>query len=261
MRRLVSLSFILGFMWPLQSQAELLPHRADYSLRLGAAANALRVGTATHDLSADCTGWKLKRDINVELALTAAWKMNIASRLDGAEARNTAFRYRLVQNQNGAERQTEGRAQRAPNEVRVDIASPGGPAQFTLPAATLMPVSGIGHMIERLKAGAFSFPALMFDAEVIHDGFLVDVSTLEKDTLRAARPSDRRVAVPEGKSWPVSLTFTRARRQQSNPLFTVTALVWESGILDRLTVNTGLVSVTADLQSLELRKKPVCPRS
>ncbi|HYC63765.1 MAG TPA: hypothetical protein VEC14_03455, partial [Reyranellaceae bacterium] len=115
--------------------------------------------------------------------------------------------------------------------------------------------------IERLKAGALSFPALMYDAEVIHDGFLVDVSVLEKDTLRAARPSDRPVAVPEGRSWPLSLTFTRVRQQQTNPLFTVTALVWESGILDRLTVNTGLVSVTADLQTLDVRKPPVCPRS
>ena len=96
---------------------------------------------------------------------------------------------------------------------------------------------------------------------MIHDGFLVDVSVLEKETLRPLRPSDRQVAVPEGRSWPVSLAFTRARQQQTNPLFTVTALVWETGILDRLTVNTGLVSVTADLQALELRKPPSCPRS
>jgi hypothetical protein len=261
MQRFVSLLFLLGLSWPLSAQADLLPHRADYSLRLGPAANALRVGTAVHDLAAECTGWKLRRDINVELALTAAWKMTVASKLDGAEARNTAFRYRLVQDQNGAERQTEGRAQRAPNEVRVEIASSGSPAQFTLPAATLMPVQGIAHMIDRLKTGTFSFPALMFDPEVIHDGFLVDVSVLEKETLRPLRPSDRQVAVPEGRSWPVSLAFTRARQQQTNPLFTVTALVWETGILDRLTVNTGLVSVTADLQALELRKPPSCPRS
>jgi hypothetical protein len=31
--------------------------------------------------------------------------------------------------------------------------------------------------------------------------------------------------------------------------------------LDHLTVETGLVTITADLQSLEMRKAPVCPRS
>ena len=36
---------------------------------------------------------------------------------------------------------------------------------------------------------------------------------------------------------------------------------FESGVLDHLTVETGLVSVTADLQSLEMRRAPVCPRS
>ena len=38
------------------------PHRAEYTLRLGAAANAPRIGTAVHDLSQDCAGWHLKRD-------------------------------------------------------------------------------------------------------------------------------------------------------------------------------------------------------
>ena len=50
--------------------AEVQPHRAEYALRLGAAANAPRIGTAVQDLSRDCTGWHLKRDIKTEIALT-----------------------------------------------------------------------------------------------------------------------------------------------------------------------------------------------
>lgn len=80
-------------------------------------------------------------------------------------------------------------------------------------------------------------------------------------TLRAARPTDRPVAVPEGKSCPVSMTFTRGRQQDQRPLFTVTAVVWETGIFDRLTADTGRVSVTADFQSLELDKAPHRPGS
>ena len=36
---------------------------------------------------------------------------------------------------------------------------------------------------------------------------------------------------------------------------------FENGVLDRLTIDTGLVTVTADLQALEMRPVPTCPRS
>ena len=259
---LACLSLALAALWPQSVQAEIVPHRAEYSLKLGAAANAVRVGTAIHDLEADCAGWRLKRDINVELSLTSAWKLAVGSKLDGEEARGgSSFRYRVTQIQNANERHSQGRVQRREGEVRAEIVAGGQPTQFNLPAATLMPVQAIGHLIDRLRGGALSFPALTFDAEVIGDGFLVDVEVLDRAALRAARPTDREVVPPDGKSWPVSLTFTRGRQQQQNPLFTVTTLIWETGILDRLTVNTGMVAVTADLQALDIRKTPHCPRS
>ena len=55
--------------------------------------------------------------------------------------------------------------------------------------------------------------------------------------------------------------FTRGRQQDSRPLFTVAGQVFDNGVLDRLTVETGLVTVTADLQALEMRPVPICPRS
>ncbi len=242
--------------------ADPLPHRAEYSLRLGPAANAPRIGTAVQDLTAECSGWQIKRDINAELGLTASWKIAVGSKLDGEESRGGgAFRYQAMQIQNGNERLTKGRLQRAAKEVRGDLMTANGPAQLMLPLATLMPIASIGHLVERLRGGATSFPALMYDAEVVSDAMLVDVQTLDRGTLRAARPSDRKIVPPDGKSWPVSMTFTRGRNQDQRPLFTVTALVWETGVLDRLTVDTGLVSVTADLQALDFHKSPNCPRS
>ena len=57
------------------------------------------------------------------------------------------------------------------------------------------------------------------------------------------------------------MTFTRGRQQDTRPLFRVAALVFDNGVLDRLTVDTGLVTVTADLQALQMRPPPSCPRS
>ena len=247
---------------PSLAQAQVQPHHAEYSLRLGTTPDAPRIGTAVQDLSLDCAGWHLRRDITTEIVLTSSLSFNIASKLDAEERRGgNVLRYRLLQNQNGNERETRGRIERVGDELRAEIVSANGrPAQFMLPPSTLMPVAAIDHLIARLRAGAAAFPALAFDAEVIGDAFLVDVDQLDPGVVRSTRPGDPTVAVP-GKSWPVLMTFTRGRTQQQRPLFTVSAQVFESGVLDHLTVDTGLVTVTADLQSLEMRKPPVCPRS
>jgi hypothetical protein len=239
MRRLVGFFLAGAVLAPGVAGAQVQPHRAEYALRLGLAANAPRIGTAVHDLSLDCAGWHLKRDIKTEIALTASWKMSLASKLDGQEPKSgSAFRF------------------------STEIVQPGAPPnQFVLPPPTLMPVAAIDHLIERLRANAASFPALMFDAEVMGDAFLIDVTEQQRSQQRAARPPDKPVAALPGKSWPVFMTFTRGRQQDTRPLFSVAAQVFDNGVLDRLTVETGLVTVTADLQTLEMRPLPNCPRS
>jgi hypothetical protein len=180
MRRLVGFVLAGAVLAPGLALAQVQPHRAEYALRLGMTPNAPRIGTAIHDLSLDCTGWHLKRDIKTEIALTA---------------------------------------------------------------------------------NAANFPALMFDAEVMGDAFLIEVTEQPRDQLRAGRSVDKPATAPTGKSWPVFMTFTRGRQQDTRPLFSVGALVFDNGVLDRLTIETGLVTVTADLQSLEMRPVPNCPRS
>ena len=110
MRRLVGFLLAGAVLVPGVAAAQVQPHRAEYALRLGIAANAPRIGTAIHDLSLDCSGWHLKRDIKTEIALTASWKMSLASKLDGQEPKSgNGFRYSTVQVQNGSEREFKGR--------------------------------------------------------------------------------------------------------------------------------------------------------
>jgi hypothetical protein len=259
MRALMCVLSTGALLWPQWAFAQVQPHRAEYTLRLGVAANAARIGSAVQDLTLNCDGWHLKRDVKGEIALTASWKVNLASKLDSEEQRTgNAFRYRTLQSQNGAERETHGKVQRAGNELRAEIVSPTGPAEFLLPSPTLMPVALIGHLIERLRDGSAAFSALAFDAEGSGDAFLIDVTPLDPGVIRGPRPADKPVTVP-GKSWAASMIFTRGREQQQKPLFTLSARVFESGVLDHLTVETDMVTVTADLQALEMRKPPTCP--
>lgn len=261
MRKLVCFLAAFAGLGASGAGAQMLPHRAEYELRLGVAANAPRIGTATEDLTQDCGGWHLKRDISTEIAITPSWKLSLLSKLDGEEQRGGGdFRFRTLQSQNGAEHVMRGRVRRTPKEVHADIDFPSGPQQLVLPPPTLMPVASINKVIDRLRGGAASFPSMVFDAEVIGDAFLVDIDQLDPGVLRGPRPGEPPVAVP-GRSWPVFMSFTRGRDQQQRPLFTLKTKLFDSGVLDRLTVDTGLVTVTADLTALQMRKPPVCPRS
>jgi EipB-like len=263
MRALMYFLSVVALLSPQSAFAQIQPYRAEYALRLGVAANAARVGSAVQDLTLTCDGWRLKRDVKGEIALSATWKMNLASKLDGEEPRaGDAFRFSTLQVQNGTERQTHGKVQRAGNELKVQIVSPNGPAQFVLPSPTLMPIALIDHVVERLRGGAAGFPVLVFDAEATGETFLIDVKPADPGTIRGRRPADKPVLVP-GRSWPVFMSFTRSHDQphQHKPLFTISARLFESGVLDHLTVETPMATVTADLLALELRTRPTCPRS
>jgi len=262
MHRLAGFLCAAALFSPHWVQADPLPHRAEYTLRLGAAANAARIGTAVEDLSADCTGWHLKRDVTAEIPLTADWRINAGSKLDAEESRGgRVLRYAAAQIQNGNRRETRGHVQRTDSGTRADIVYPSGPSQIALPPATLLPVAAIGHLLERLIGGTKSFPTVMFDAEVVNDALLVDVEPIDRKELRARPPANRQVMPPEAKSWPISMRFTPGRAEDQKPIFTATALIFDSGVLDRLTVKTPIVTIAADLLSLELRKPPTCPRS
>ena len=234
------------------------PHKAEYILRLGAAANAPRIGTAVEDLTLGCDGWRLKRNVKGEVPISTALKFNVASTLDSEERHSgDVLHYRSLQVQNGAEREVRGRVQRSGDELRAEIVSPDGPVQVLLPAPTLMPVASINHIIDRLRAGSNAFPTVAFDAQVIGDAFRVDVAQIDGSSIRRRPPADKPLAVA-GKSWPILMSFTRSGKERHKPLFAFSARLFESGVLDHVTVDADVVTITADLQALEMRPRPTC---
>jgi len=240
------------------ASAQVQPHRAEYVLRLGAAVNAPRVGTATQDLSLGCDGWHLKRDVKGEVPISATWKFNVASTLESDEGRSgDELQYRSLQVQNGTEREVRGKVQRADGELRAESTSSDGPAHVQLPTLTRMPIASIGYIIDRLRAGSASFATLSFDAQASGDIFRVDVMQLNESALRR-RPLSEKPIVVQGRSWPVQMSFMRGGKEQQKPLFAFSARLFESGVLDHVTVDTDVVTVAADLRTLEMRPTPTC---
>jgi len=240
------------------ASAQILPHRAEYVLRLGTAVNAPRIGTATQDLMLGCDAWHLKRDVRGEVPISATWKFDVASTLVGDEARSgDDLRYRALLVQNGAEREVHGKVRRADGDLRAEITSPEGPAQVPLPALTRMPVASMGYILDRLRAGSASFTTFSFDPQGSSEALRVDVARIDDGAIRRRPPADKPIDVP-GSSWPVQMSFTRGAREQQKPLFAFKARLFESGVLDRVTVDTDVVTLTADLKALEIHPSPSC---
>ena len=245
---------------PQGASAQMQPHRAEYALRLGAAANAPRIGTAMLDITLDCTGWHIRRDVSSEVSLTASWKISFSSKLEGEEQRNgSGFDYRMVQTENGTRRESHGKVARAEGETRAEIVSAGNPAQRSLPGTTLMPVAAVAHLVDRLRSKSGAFPTFIFGAEGMGDAFKVDVKGLAPEELRKPPRADRPVLVPTTQFWPVQMIFRRNGPAEQKPLFSMSAKLFESGVLDRVTVDAGVVTLAADLQALEMHKEPACP--
>jgi hypothetical protein len=260
MRALLGFLSAMALLGPSWASAQMLPHRAEYTLRLGAAANAPRVGTAVQDLILDCNGWRMEREIKGELAVTPSLKMNVVSRLDGEEPdAGNVFRFQTQLSQNGSARRTNGMVQRDGDALNAEIDSPNGASHLALPDLTFMPVSWIKHVIDKLRTGSAPFAGFLFDAEGTRDAFMVDVKRAERTTLRRRPPADKPIDI-DGEWWPVALSFSKRGASPQKPLFALTAQLYESGVVDRLTVDAHVAIVTADLQSLEMHKVPACAR-
>ena len=179
-----------------------------YSLRLGTAANAPRIGNAIQELTLHCKGWRIRREMIAEAALTPSLKVKVSSLLTGEEDRaGNAFRYRtlVVQTAPSARRVATfvARATKSGQRSKRRTEPTSTPAQLTL-----MPLAAVGNLVERLAAGQSSPPLVMFAAEG-GEAFRLDVRLIGPEALPSTPPSEKTVVVPSGRSWPVAMPVSR----------------------------------------------------
>jgi hypothetical protein len=75
----------------------------------------------------------------------------------------------------------------------------------------------------------------------------------------ARPPSQRRVDVPAGQSWPFSLAVTRAGRTDAKPIVTLRGRLYDSGVMDGVVADAGVITVAAHLRDLQMHEAPACP--
>lgn len=244
---------------PAVQAADLLPHEASYAVRLGTSPAAPEIGTARQLLGLDCQVWRLERDVATDIALAASLRLTSESELRGAEPRDgKAFDYQLRRAQNGRAQSIGGRVTVGRSGARALLSLLAGPATVELPADVVLPVASFGRIIGALKGGATSFRFALYDPELTSDALNVEGGVVAADSLRPARRNGAQL--PPGTTWPLEATFTRPQTP-GRPLFTLTVLLHQGGVLDRLTIKTGLIAASADLVAFKPLPRPDCPNS
>jgi hypothetical protein len=239
--------------------AQMRPHRAEYTLRLGTALNATRIGTIVQDFAQECDGWRIRRELTVDASLTPSFKVSFTSRLVGEEPRGNDFAWRAVQVLNGADREVRGTAERGHGVWQIDRTTPDGAQPSVLPSFTRMPVAAVDWLLRRLAVGSEQFPLLVFVPEAEGGAFLLDVKRAAAGAADARPPSQRRVDVPAGQSWPFSLAVTRAGRTDAKPIVTLRGRLYDSGVMDGVVADAGVITVAAHLRDLQMHEAPACP--
>lgn len=240
--------------------AQMQPHRAEYSLRLGTAINATRIGTVVQDIALECDGWHIRRELSVDMSFTPSLRASITWRMEGEEQRNgSGFAWRAVQVVNGAKHEMQGTVQKREGAYRVEATTPDGPEQSMLPSFTHMPVAALSYLVGRLMAGSDSIAILMFATEASGSPLLIDAKRSAGGTAATTLPSRQRVEVPGTQSWPLTMAIT-GMGQQAKPLVTLRARLSDSGVLQSLVADARMITVAAQLQGLQMHEAPNCPK-
>lgn len=240
--------------------ADLAPHRAEYVIRLGTAINGVQIGTARQRLTFDCRFWRIERDVSFAFVLTAMLRYSTDSKLRGEETiGGSAFTYQLERRINEYPEHITGKATSSRVGGTAEIRLPARTIDFAMPGGTALPVAAIGTAIDRLKAGQTAFSFALFDPEVTSDVMTVDGGIASPDMLRPPR-ADSPAGEVNTQAWPVTLAFSRTRFG-GRPLFTLSMVLYDTGVMDRITVSAGLVTAGADLVSLAMEPRPDCPLS
>jgi hypothetical protein len=260
-RRRLACLLVASLTAPPALAADLAPHRAEYVIRLGTARNGPQIGTARQRLTFDCRNWHIERDVGFEFSLTAMLRYSTESRLRGEETTSgSVFTYMLERRINGHPERATGKATSSRAGGTAEIKLETRTIDFAMPGGTALPVAAIGETIDRLKAGQTAFSFTLFDPEVTSDIMTVDAGLASPDMLRAPRADSPAGALNTSQAWPVTIAFSRTRFG-GRPLFTMSMLLYDTGVMDRISVSAGLVTAGADLATLVMEPRPDCQLS
>ncbi|OHC76041.1 MAG: hypothetical protein A3G18_04130 [Rhodospirillales bacterium RIFCSPLOWO2_12_FULL_58_28] len=257
-------AFVLGFSSEPLEAANLAPHRAVYSLKIGQArAGSSFVdarGAMTLIMEKSCDGWILEQTMTMDLSTaegdTLKQKMNFSG-LESLDGGN--YRFAADNDIDEKKSQINGKARAGsdgkPGEVNYKLPEA---KTISLPEKTLFPVGHTSWLIDRAIAGDRQAPSHVFDGadgggpqEVV--AFIGPLAAPE-----AVPSKDQLGALVKRPGWNVRLAFYQMDSQDAEPEYEAEIMQLDNGVARRMVLDYREFTVILELEKIEAINPPSC---
>lgn len=242
---------------------ELAPHRAIYSMKLGATRAAIGIigggGDMYMEWAESCEGWTLTQRLRLQLSNSQGETVDTASHFSSWESKDgLSYRFTLRNLRDGrVSEELRGRAS-------LEASGTGGIAAFTrpegkkfqLPKGSVFPTEHTMQLIERAQAGDKRLSRIVFDGASL-DGPL-EVHAVIGRAIEAKGDGVGEKALTSRPSWRMRLAFFPVERTTPEPDYELGLRLFDNGVAEELVLDYGDFTLLAKLERIEALPKPAC---
>jgi len=243
--------------------AEIMPHRALYSMTLGRAAGDGGVtgatGTMAYQWGETCDGWTIEQRYRLKMGYSESPDVTIASNFVTWESKDGLhYRFNQRETKNGSD-EDEIRG-----EAKLDGADKGGTAAFekpagktfALPVGTLFPSAHTILLIDKAQAGENFVSRHVFDGATAENAVLV--SAVIGPKVEPDAESAKKSPLLNRPGWRVRLAFFPADPKAEKPDYELGMLLLDNGVSRDMVIDYGEYAIHAKLDDIEPLPKPHC---
>lgn len=248
---------------------EIAPHRALYSLTLGASKSSSGVvgasGAMVYEWGETCDGWTVQQRFRLRLQYAEQDGVEVSSNLVTWEAKD-GLRYRFNERRlrNGEpDEEIKG-------EAKLDGTGKGGTAEFSRPEATtltlapgvLFPTAHTILLIDRAQAGEQFVSKQVFDGATVENASQITAVIGAPQKVGAGvapggdKPADNTLL--KRPSWRVRLAFFPADNKSGQPDYELGMKLLDNGVSQDMSLDYSDYVIRAKLDEIEALPRPTC---
>jgi hypothetical protein len=260
---LLSAGLSAGFGAGAASAAEIMTHRALYTMTLGRANGDAGItgasGTMAYQWGESCDGWTVEQRYRLKMGYSESADVNIASNFVTWEAKDgLSYRFNQKETRNGAD------SEEIRGAAKLDGPGRGGAANFEkpegksfkLPPGMLFPSAHTMLLIDQAQAGENFISKHIFDGATVENAVLVSAvigPKVEPDPAAA-----KKSPLLNRPGWRVRLAFFPADQKEEKPDYELGMLLLDNGVSRDMVIDYGDYAIRATLDDIEPLPKTGC---
>ncbi len=264
-RRLLPLFAALaaGLLPALSVAAELAPHRAFYSLKLGAVRSGSGVvgvrGAVTINIEKTCDGWIMGQRMSMVATHAEGGEIAREVHFTGWEsADGKTYRFASLSRSGDKREDIKGQAWKGPqgSPGKVDYVLPEA-RTLEIPSQALFPFGHLSWLIGRAEAGARMAPRIVFDG-VAKEGPQEVVTFIGPRIAPEEHESKAPGPLTERPGWNMRSAVYPLDSRTAEPVYEIESLQLDNGVATTLKLDYQMFTVILDLERIEALPPPVC---